>query len=76
VFVEEFMFSSMPNAFTASAGMVLKSTVISDAITVGGINAAASINITGGTYNVNGGTQREPISNRSQPVLFMNTRYV
>jgi hypothetical protein len=46
-----------PNAFgfTAQTGVGLSTTVTSNTITVSGINAAAPISVSGGTYNVNGG---------------------
>src|SRR5262249_4149520 len=37
-------------------GVALTTTVTSNTITVSGINAAAPISVTGGTYSVNGGT--------------------
>jgi N-acetylneuraminic acid mutarotase len=43
-----------PFTFTDQTGVALNTTVTSNTITVSGINAAASISITGGTYAVNG----------------------
>ena len=45
-----------PFTFTAQTGAALNATATSNTITVSGINAAASISITGGTYSVNGGS--------------------
>lgn len=46
-----------PDAFTFTdqTGVALNTTITSNTITVSGINAAASISITGGTYSINGG---------------------
>jgi hypothetical protein len=46
-----------PNAFTFTdqTGVALNSTIISNTITVSGINAASAISISGGTYSINGG---------------------
>ena len=44
-----------PFTFTDQTGVALSTVVTSNTITVSGINAAASISITGGTYSVNGG---------------------
>jgi len=44
-----------PFAFTAVTGVEPNSLVISDAITVAGINSPAPISISGGLYSVNGG---------------------
>jgi len=41
--------------FTDQTGVALNATVTSNTITVTGINTAASISITGGTYSINGG---------------------
>jgi hypothetical protein len=48
---------TMPDqfTFTAQTGVALNTTITSNTITVSGINAAASITITGGTYSINGG---------------------
>lgn len=48
---------TIPNAFTFSAqtGVALNTVVLSNTITVSGINAPAPIFITGGTYSINGG---------------------
>lgn len=45
-----------PNAFsfTDQTGVALSSTITSAAITVAGIDAAATITVTGGTYDING----------------------
>jgi hypothetical protein len=42
-------------SFTDQSGVALSSTITSAAITVSGIDAAADITITGGTYSINGG---------------------
>jgi hypothetical protein len=46
-----------PDAFTFTdqTGVALNSTIISNTITVSGINAASAISISGGTYSINGG---------------------
>lgn len=51
---------STPNAFTFTdqTNVPLSTEIISNAITVSGINTAAVISIVGGTYSVNGGTYR------------------
>ena len=41
--------------FTDQAGVALSTVITSNTITVSGINAAAPISITGGTYSINGG---------------------
>lgn len=41
-------------SFTDQSGVALSSTITSAAITVAGIDAAAAITITGGTYDING----------------------
>jgi subtilisin family serine protease/N-acetylneuraminic acid mutarotase len=41
--------------FTAQTGVPLSTVITSNTITVSGINAAAPISITGGTYSINGG---------------------
>ena len=41
--------------FTVQTGVALSTTVTSNPITVSGINAAAPISVSGGTYHVNGG---------------------
>ena len=45
-----------PFTFTAQTGVALNTTVTSNTITVSGINSAASITITGGTYSINSGS--------------------
>jgi hypothetical protein len=42
-------------AFASQSGVSVNTTVTSNAITVSGINAAAPISVTGGTYGINGG---------------------
>lgn len=42
-------------AFTDQSGVGISSTITSAAITITGINAAADITVSGGTYNINGG---------------------
>jgi len=42
--------------FTDQTGVALNTTITSNMITVSGINAAASITISGGTYSINGGS--------------------
>jgi hypothetical protein len=46
-----------PNAFsfTDQTNLALKTTVTSNTITIGGINAATAISISGGSYSINGG---------------------
>ena len=41
-------------SFTDQSGVALSSTITSAAITVTGIDAAAAITVTGGTYDING----------------------
>lgn len=43
-----------PFVFTDQTGVALSTVVTSNTITVGGINAAAPVSITGGTYSING----------------------
>lgn len=47
---------TVPNAFsfTDQTGVALSSTITSASITVSGIDAAATITVTGGTYDING----------------------
>jgi hypothetical protein len=42
-------------SFTDQSGVALSSTITSAPITVAGIDAAAAITVTGGTYSINGG---------------------
>jgi N-acetylneuraminic acid mutarotase len=42
-------------SFTDQTGVALSTAIISNAITVSGINAAIAISVTGGTYSINGG---------------------
>ena len=42
-------------SFTDQSNVALSSTITSNAITVSGINAPASISVSGGTYSINGG---------------------
>ncbi len=42
-------------SFTDQSGVALNSTITSNTITVGGINAPSPISVTGGTYSVDGG---------------------
>ena len=52
-----FVADTTPDAFTFTdqTGVALSSTITSNTITVSGINSAASISVTGGTYSINGG---------------------
>lgn len=42
-------------SFTDQTGVALSTAITSNAITISGINAAAAISITGGSYSINGG---------------------
>ena len=54
------MSDTTPDAFsfTDQTGIALSATVTSNSITVSGINAKASISVTGGKFSINGGTFR------------------
>jgi Calx-beta domain len=43
-------------SFASQSGIALNTTVTSNTITVSGINAPASISVTGGSYSINGGS--------------------
>lgn len=43
-----------PFSFTPKTGVSLNSLIISDPVTISGINAASTISISGGTYSING----------------------
>lgn len=54
------MSDTTPNQFTFTdqTGVNLSTAITSNSITVGGINAKASISVTGGSFSINGGTFR------------------